>query len=380
MTSKNTSKKISANSANSANQPSIDTKKYWTYKRVGSKKAPEFLLDGKKIRNVTLKSRLKSIYIPPAYKNVVIAKSPNNPIQVMGTDIKGRRQYLYSSKHIKKQAEQKYKNVLSLGSIIIKLEEDNDKDIRHIAQILHSSPDKFKKPTDFMPIVIYMLRKYHFRIGNEKYTDDNNSYGITTLCKNHIKFTPNSSKFAIEFAGKKGVENSVEDDNKYMYAILKKLAGLAKGKDGYIFNYVVENTGSDTIITPEQVQQYLNDRYVCSGGDSSGNSSGKCDITPKMFRTWYANFHLLTYLRNEYKAGRLSSKITLKDLKQVIKSCCEYVSDKLNNTPSISKKSYIDNKIFDVILKDPVKYVKHIPEDNAGLHRYLYKTIKQMRD
>ena len=154
------SKKLANNSANNANRGqnsanstnSINHTKYWTLKKIGPKKNPEFLLDGKKVRNITLKTRIKSIYIPPAYKDVAIAKSPNNPIQVMGTDIKGRRQYLYSSKHIKRQEEQKYKNVLSLGNIIIKLEEDNNKDIRHLAHILQSTPNKFNKPADFMPI------------------------------------------------------------------------------------------------------------------------------------------------------------------------------------------------------------------------------------
>jgi DNA topoisomerase-1 len=57
-----------------------------------------------------------------------------------------------------------------------------------------------------------MLRMYHFRIGNECYANDNNSYGITTLKKEHILFT-NNNKFKIEFIGKKGILNSYTDNN-----------------------------------------------------------------------------------------------------------------------------------------------------------------------
>ena len=61
-----------------------------------------------------------------------------------------------------------------------------------------------------------MLSIYNFRIGNEKYVNDNNSYGITTLKKEHIKFYPNTknvSKLTIEFIGKKGILNTYTDNN-----------------------------------------------------------------------------------------------------------------------------------------------------------------------
>jgi DNA topoisomerase-1 len=369
-----TKKAIVASISANNSTPSFDHKKYWSYKRIGSKKDPRYLLDGKEVKNATLKKRIKSIYVPPAYKNVIVAKSEANPIQIIGTDVKGRRQYLYSSKHIKKQSEEKYKNILNLGQIINTLESDNDNEIKRVYSVLSKTPAKLSRPDDYMPIIVYMLRKYHFRIGNEKYADDNNSYGITTLCKNHIKFTGDGCKFSISFIGKKGVENSVSDDNKYFCGILRSLSKLAEGRDGYLFHYpsISNSVGTstdakDTIVSPDQVQKYLTERY-------------KTEVTPKMFRTWYANYHLLEYLRGRYKSGDITDKTTIKDLQKILKGCCEYVSDKLNNTPGISKKSYIDNKIFTVILKNPVSYVKHIPADPQGIHRYLYKSIKKIRE
>ena len=69
-----------------------------------------------------------------------------------------------------------------------------------------------------------MLRKYHFRIGNELYAKMNNSYGITTLCKEHILWdTKKPDSFKIEFIGKKNIVNSFSDTNPLMAKLLKIL-------------------------------------------------------------------------------------------------------------------------------------------------------------
>ena len=43
------------------------------------------------------------------------------------------------------------------------------------------------------------------------------------------------------------------------------------------------------------------------------------------------------------------------EIKELVTNCSKHVSNKLNNTPSVSKKSYIDNKILDLVIKDPHK-------------------------
>ena len=54
-------------------------------------------------------------------------------------------------------------------------------------------------------IVIYMIINCGFRIGNEKYKTENNSFGITTLLYKHLNFYKN--ELTIDFIGKKGVRN-----------------------------------------------------------------------------------------------------------------------------------------------------------------------------
>ena len=338
-------------------------------KIIKSKKKQFHLVNNKIATDKTLIKRLESIYIPPAYKDIVIAKSPHNKIQAIGTDLRGRRQYVYNHKFTKKRNDRKYDFLLPLGKNIIKIEQDNEAALN----TLSSKPyNNWSLPDDYIPIIIYMLRTYHFRIGNEKYTNDNNSYGITTLKKEHIKFansnTSNTSntKFTISFIGKKGILNTYTDNNpkSNIVKILKTLIANAS-PDGFIFKYNYE--GSKQFITPEHIHSFFQTKY---------NS----EITPKMFRTWYGNFHMLEHLRELYNQGKLKPRMTKSEVNSIVKEFSEHVSSKLNNTPTVSKQSYIDNKILDLVIKNPYRFASKIPDNSNEQHKYLYQIIMKLRN
>jgi hypothetical protein len=67
------------------------------------------------------------------------------------------------------------------------------------------------------------------------------------------------------------------------------------------------------------------------------------------------------------------------EIKQLIHKCSEHVSNKLNNTPTVSKKSYIDNKILDLVMKNPYSFASSIPDSNEEQHTFLYKIILRLR-
>ena len=338
-----------------------------------SKKKQFHLVNNKIATSKDLIKRIESIYIPPAYKDIVVAKSPHNKIQAIGTDIRGRRQYVYNHKFTKKRNDRKYDFIIPLGKKIIQIENDNEIALNTLV----SKPyEKWSLPNDYIPIIIYMLKTYHFRIGNEKYTNDNNSYGITTLKKEHIKFynknTQNSrnsrnssNKFTIEFIGKKGILNKFTDNSpkSNIVKILKTLIANASS-DGFLFKY--NYNGTNQFITPEQIHSFFQTKY---------NS----EITPKMFRTWYGNYHMLEHLRDLYNKEQLKPRMTKSEINSIISKCSEHVSSKLNNTPTVSKQSYIDNKILDLVIKNPYRFASKIPDDHNEQHKFLYQIILKLR-
>lgn len=98
-----------------------------------------------------------------------------------------------------------------------------------------------------------------------------------------------------------------------------------------------------------------------------------------MFRTWYGNYHLLVALHNLFQNGEIRHKLKQNEKNEIIRKCSEHVSSKLNNTPSVSKQSYIDNKILDVLMRNPYRLSSQIPNTDEGRHRFLYKIITRLR-
>ena len=360
-------------------------RQFWSYKRLNelkkskkekaskaSKKTKKVfhVINNKVVTDVNILKRLDSIYIPPAYKDLVVAKSESNKIQVIGTDNRGRRQYIYNPKYTKKRNSRKYNDVMDLGKSIIKIENDNNTMLNELNKKIYS---KWQLPDDYIPIIIYMLRTYNFRIGNECYSNDNNSYGITTLKKEHIHFldknkSGSKSIFKIEFVGKKGIINTYTDNNKLISNLLQILIKNSSS-DGYIFKYGNEkdNDTEKQLITPEQIHNFFKDKY-------------NAYITPKMFRTWYGNFHMLNYLNKIFKENKLKPKMLKSEIKELINNCSKHVSDKLNNTPTVSRKSYIDDKILNLVIKNPYKFASSIPNNNEDQHTFLYKIILKLRN
>ena len=371
------------------NKSNYNKRQFWSYKRLNelkkSKKEKDkkdkdskdtktnttkktkkvfHIINNKVVTDKYIIERLDKLYIPPAYKDLVVAKSEANKIQVIGTDNRGRRQYLYNPTYTKKRNSRKYDDVMDLGKSIIKIEKDNNMMLNDLSKKPYS---KWVLPDDYIPIIIYMLRTYNFRIGNECYANDNDSYGITTLKKEHIHFL-GTGKFKVEFVGKKGIINTYTDKNSQISDLLQVLIKNASS-DGYLFKYKNESNmekKDKQLITPDQIHTFFQDKY-------------NAYITPKMFRTWYGNFHMLNYLNKIFKEDKLKPKMLKNEIRDLVKSCSEHVSDKLNNTPTISKKSYIDNKILDLVIKNPYKFASSIPDTMEEQHTFLYKIIMKLR-
>jgi len=396
----NSNNSNNSNNTNTTNETNFNKRQFWTYERFYekghhgggkgkgnkhkitkknkhskhskpiTKKKVFHIVDSKVATDPTLVKRLESIYIPPAYNNIVVAKSASNKIQAIGTDDRGRRQYVYNRKYTQKRNDRKYDFIVPLGKQIIKIEKDNEITLKELNKKPYNT---WSLPNDYIPIIIYMLRTYHFRIGNEKYAIENSSYGITTLKKEHIKFDSSGKKITIEFIGKKGVLNKFSDDNPIVINLLKILCENAKNKDtdnkdantdGYLFKYM--HNGNKQFITPEHIHSFFQEKY-------------DAEITPKMFRTWYGNYHMLEHLHNSFKEGKIKPKMTKGEINKIITGCGEYVSSKLNNTPTVSKQSYIDNKILDLVKKNPYKLAKTIPSSSEGQHIFLADIIKNLR-
>ena len=353
-----------------------------------SKKKRFIFLDkhNTQIKDPETLSRVKKIVIPPAYTDIKIANNPNNYLQAVGIDDKGRKQYVYKKSFVDKQSKNKYCELKHIGEKIIQIQ----KDVR--ALMLSDKPidDKNK----MIALCIYILNTCYFRIGNIHYFKEHQSHGVSTLQTKHLTFKNN--KLEIEFIGKKGVLNNCSLDDALSVKLLKELYNLSKKEKrphNFLFYYRNKddkNNNSDNnknsnnddknnddlhLIKPTDINDFLNQYHP--------------DITLKMFRTWGANYIFLEEIikkKNEFmeianlkkikndsnsnsnsnsNSKELNSKEKIgKESDKLIKEIIKTIALRLHNTPTVSKKSYLDNNLVQIYLENPKSFWMKIKTSN----------------
>ena len=281
-----------------------------------------YLKRGSIIKDEKILERIKKLVIPPGWKNVFISNNSNDKIQCIGLDDKNRKQYKYHEDYIKNQNIKKYyKNLIDFGKRINLIRNE-------ILDILKKKKWTLEKIIAF---IVLILDKCHLRIGNEKYKEENESYGITTLEKRHIIINTTSVYF--NFTGKKGVENSCVFKEKYIISLFRSLyKEFNHNKYDSFFKY------------------YNNKNEICNINSYHINDFLKQygDFSAKNFRTWCANEYIIINLLNSSKQFKNEDLNELSERKCniIVNECIDLVSKKLNNTRAICKKSYICNDIL----------------------------------
>ena len=309
----------------------------------------------KKINNSKVLKHIKSLKIPPAYTNVRISSNPNSKIQCIGTDTKKRKQYTYNPNYLEEQKKIKFSDLIQFGKKIKRIR----RDINNNLNICQSNPTLINKKDNIISIVIYIIDYCNFRVGCQKYKKLYNSFGVTTLNKNHFKF--NKNNVVIEFVGKKGVLNKNKVNNTNICALLRLLCNT---NDEYVFNYL-DADNNEYRITEKHVNDFLK-KYHKS-------------LSVKMFRTWNANYILLKELLN------LDLPDSLTDAKKNINVAVKKAANQLHHSPNVSKKSYMNNELVDLYVDNPIKFkrlVEFFRKKNGNLptiNRLLNQILHHLR-
>lgn len=298
-----------------------------------------FSSSGKKITDQKVIERINKLRIPPNYENVMISSKPKSKLQAIGFDTKGRKQYIYHPDFIKENNSKKYEKYTILGKYINKIILDYNKILKQIENKPYS---KWEQPSSNLAIIIFLLNEALFRIGNHKYYQAYNSHGILTLQPKHIKLEPQKKLVFIKFIGKKGVINEATLTATKHYNIFKTLKN--NNKTEFIFDF--KNGNDIYTLKPDDVGKKLAEYHE--------------DITPKMFRTWHTNCYFIQILKKNIDyliETQKINKMTAKFKKGVIKNICKEISIKLHNTPTVIKKSYLNDLLFDLFMNKTSKCI-----------------------
>jgi DNA topoisomerase-1 len=279
---------------------------------------------GKLIADTKTIERCNKLVLPPAWEDVWISPAPKANLQATGKDAKGRLQYRYHENWTRARAEEKFDSMTGFAKTLTLIRKKVDADLK-----LDGMPkDKVAA------LIVKLIDRYHFRVGNDEYAKMNESYGLTTLKEGHMTLDRSTSAEGemdaiFEFKGKSGKmwkRRIWEDDLVMLIKASEEVGGRKKSQD--LFRYEDKN-GEDFDIKSNHINEYLDE--ITSKHEK---------VTAKDFRTWAATWKT---------AFRLSARLdpdTATGRKRVLNEVIKTVSSDLGNTPSVCRSSYIHPAIL----------------------------------
>jgi DNA topoisomerase I len=307
-------------------------------RRIASGKGFRYLdADGKTISDDATLRRIKSLAIPPAWKNVWICPVENGHLQATGCDDRKRKQYRYHPRWREVKDETKYTKMLAFAKALPRIRKRVSRDLR--------AAELSKRQV--LATLVRLLEASLIRVGNEEYAEANHSYGLTTLKNRHAKVRKSTIQF--HFRGKSGKIHQIEVQDARVAKIVRECRDIP-GQE--LFQYL-DAEGEHQPIHSEDVNDYLRE---ISGGD----------FTAKDFRTWAGTVLAGIALQEFQKFD--SQAQAKKNLMQAIES----VAARLGNTPAICRKCYIHPEILDGYLQGATIQTIRVRAENElkkGLHQ-----------
>jgi DNA topoisomerase-1 len=266
--------------------------------------------DGSLVREAAELQRIRSLAIPPAYREVWICPVPNGHLQATGRDARRRKQYRYHAEWRSARDATKFDRMQAFAEALPRIRRRVARDLqraRHDRNLL-------------LATIVKLLDTTLGRIGNDEYARENGSYGITTLCGRHVQW--HGSRLNLVFKGKSGVAQRLAVQDARVTRIVRRCMG-APGQA--LFRYTDED-GRARGVSSAEVNEYLQ----AIAGES---------FSAKDFRTWHAS--VLALQTTERALKRQDDAFTLKTM-------LAGVAEALGNTPAVCRKAYVHPQVLEL--------------------------------
>jgi DNA topoisomerase-1 len=286
------------------------------WRREGSRGRFRYLdARGNRITDEDSLERIKSLAIPPAWKDVWISANASSKLQATGVDGAGRKQYLYHPSFRAQREQEKYDKLIRFAEGLPDLRE---------AMSEHMDNDLLDRDR-VSAIATRLINRGWFRVGTERYAKESKTFGITTLRKNHV--TVRGHRIAFHFRGKHRSEIRTILVDSELAESVKELLALPRG--ARLFRY--EWDGALYALTGAKLNEYVR------------TNLGK-DFTAKDFRTWGGTLLAAIALAEH---GPAESET---EAKRAVTAVMRRVGEQLGNTPAVARGSYVSPAVIDQYL------------------------------
>jgi DNA topoisomerase-1 len=268
---------------------------------------------GERIADEETLERIRQLAIPPAWKEVWICPDPFGHIQATGYDEAGRKQYLYHERWQQRQAERKFELVREFALKLPKLRRAVTADLRR-----QGMPQERA-----LACAIRLLDLGFFRVGSEVYAEENESYGLATVRREHV--TIKRGEVVFDFPAKSGQQRvqSIRDA-----AARRAIEAMYRRRSGPDDLLAYRAGGEWVDVRSADINDYIHEKI----GD---------EFTAKNFRTWHGTVLAAVALAGEERPRSQAAA------KRAISGAVNQVSEALGNTPAVCRASYIDPRVLD---------------------------------
>lgn len=271
---------------------------------------------GRLIQNPQIKARINKLAIPPAWTDVWICANPRGHVQAIGYDERGRKQYIYHPDWVAVRDRAKFSALPAFGRALPIIRSRVAEDLERDEFVLEKA----------VAIVVRFIDDTALRVGNQRYTRANSTFGLTTLRKRHVAIE--QGEVCLQFIGKGGKHIDLCIDNPELAELARQCVEIP----GYpLFKYFDEK-GRRRRVESHHVNAYL-------------QAVAEAPFTAKDFRTWSASTSAAELL---WETGAEAPSVRAR--KSVVTAMVQAVAEQLHNTPAVCRGSYIHPRIIESYL------------------------------
>jgi DNA topoisomerase I len=275
-----------------------------------------YLDDGERVDDAETLERIRGLGIPPAWRDVWICRDPQGHLQATGIDAAGRKQYRYHDPGRAPRDAEKFDDMTRFACALPALRARVERDLAAGREVTRERA---------LAAAVRLLDRGFFRIGSEEYTVTNESYGLATMLKRHVRLERDGT-MVFDYPAKSG--------RRRVQAVVDPLASevigtMRRRRGGGEELLAYRRGGRWHDLRSPDINAYLKQ---ATGGDFSA----------KDFRTWNATVLAAVALA---VSGPAAAAKTSRDraITRAVKETAHY----LGNTPAVCRASYIDPRVFD---------------------------------
>ena len=261
--------------------------------------------DGTRIDDKDERRRIAAIAVPPAYDDVWISPLLRGHLQATGQDDRARKQYRYHADWTQHHAQLKFDKLLGFADSLPSLR-------RWIADRLRGEVGDRDMA---IAATLALIDRASLRVGHSIYTEENGSYGATTMLSEHGDFA--DGRVRLDYTGKGNARIKKDFHAPRLAAVLEACQDLPGAE---IITWL-DDAGAPHAVRSEQINEVLHD--ICGA-----------DVTAKTMRTWN---------------GTLAAFNTARGTEApTIKALSEAAAKTLHNTPTVARNSYIHPAVIEL--------------------------------